>query len=104
PLAGGGRARDRDPALLLLGHPVHDRRALVHLADLVGPPRVVEDPLSRRRLPGVDVRHDPDVANAREGNLPDDRATLAPDLLRFRCHLSVSLLYFSFFPVRSGPS
>src|SRR5947208_652842 len=85
------RARDRDPPLPLLGDPGHARRALVQLAALVGPPRVIEDPLRRRRLPGVDVRHDPDVANAREGNLPYHRATLAPGLLRFRCHLSISL-------------
>ena len=61
---GGGRGRgDRDPALLLLGHPVHHGGALVNLPHLVGPPGVIEDALSRRRLTGVDVRHDPDVAN-----------------------------------------
>ena len=53
--------RDRDAALLLLLHPVHDGGALVDLADLVGATRVIEDALSRRRLTGVDVRHDPDV-------------------------------------------
>src|SRR4029079_10712812 len=31
------------------------------LADLVGPPRVIEDALGRRRLARVDVGHDPDV-------------------------------------------
>ena len=36
-------------------------RALVDLADLVGATGVVEDALGRRRLAGVDVRHDPDV-------------------------------------------
>ena len=65
---GGGR--DRDAALLLLRHPVHDGRALVHLAHLVGAARVVEDPLGRRRLAGVDVRHDPDVADLVEADLP----------------------------------
>src|SRR4051812_27718790 len=44
---GGG---DRDATLLLLLHPVHRGGALVDLADLVRAPRVVEDPLSRRRL------------------------------------------------------
>ena len=58
--------RDRDAALLLLRHPVHRRRALVHLAHLVGAARVVEDPLGRRRLARVDVGHDPDVADAVE--------------------------------------
>ena len=58
-VAAGG---DRDPALLLLLHPVHDGSALVHLADLVGAAGVIEDALGRRRLTGVDVSHDPDVA------------------------------------------
>ncbi len=58
--------RDRDAALLLLGHPVHRRGALVHLPQLVGDAGVVEDPLGRRRLARVDVGHDPDVADAVE--------------------------------------
>ena len=61
PLAGRRGRRDRDAALLLLLHPVHRGRALVDLTDLVGAPGVVEDALGRRRLAGVDVRHDPDV-------------------------------------------
>src|SRR5262249_28590558 len=62
PLAGGRGGGDRDAALLLLFHPVHHGGALVHLADFVGAAGVVEDALGRRRLAGVDVRHDPDVA------------------------------------------
>ena len=62
PLAGGGRRGDRDPALLLLLHPVHHGSALVNLPHLVGPTGVIEDALGRRRLTGVDVGHDPDVA------------------------------------------
>src|SRR5439155_513344 len=58
--------RDRDAALLLLRHPVHDGSALVDLAHLVGAARVVEDPLGRRGLARVDVGHDPDVADALE--------------------------------------
>ena len=58
--------RDRDAALLLLLHPVHDGGALVDLAHLVGAAGVVEDPLGRRRLARVDVGHDPDVADALE--------------------------------------
>ena len=63
-LPGRGRRgrRDRDAALLLLLHPVHDRGALVDLAHLVGPARVVEDAFGRRRLTGIDVSHDADVA------------------------------------------
>src|SRR6185503_13936595 len=62
PLAGGGRGGDGDPPLLLLLHPVHGRRALVHLADLVRAARVVQDALGRGRLTGIDVGHDADVA------------------------------------------
>ena len=69
PLAGGRGRGDRDAALLLLLHPVHRRRALVDLADLVGAPGVEEDALGRRRLAGVDVSHDPDVAGSVEGVL-----------------------------------
>ena len=69
PLCRGRRRSDRDAALLLLLHPVHHRRALVHLADLVGAPGVVQDALGRRRLTGVDVRHDPDVPGVMEGEL-----------------------------------
>ena len=62
PLARGRGGGDRDAALLLLLHPVHDGSALVDLAHLVRAAGVVEDALGRRRLTGVDVRHDPDVA------------------------------------------
>ena len=62
PGAGRGGGGDRDPPLLLLLHPVHDGSALVDLAHLVGAAREVEDPLRGRRLTGVDVRHDADVA------------------------------------------
>ena len=67
PLAGGRGGGDRDAALLLLLHPVHRRRALVHLAELVGAPGVEQDALGRRRLAGVDVGHDADVAGFVEG-------------------------------------
>ena len=62
PLAGSGGGGDRDAALLLLLHPVHDGSALVDLAHLVGAARVVEDSLCGRRLTGIDVGHDADVA------------------------------------------
>ena len=69
PERGGRRRRDRDAALLLLGHVVHDRGALVDLTDLVGLAGVVEDALGRRGLAGIDVGHDADVAVALEGEL-----------------------------------
>ena len=62
PVARGRGGGDRDAALLLLDHPVHGRRALVDLADLVRLARVEQDALGRRRLAGVDVGHDADVA------------------------------------------
>jgi hypothetical protein len=68
PGSGGRGGRDGDPALLLLLHPVHDSRALVYLSHLVGSAGVEQDALGRRRLTGVDVRHDPDVSGLLEGN------------------------------------
>ncbi len=69
PLRGSRGGGDRDAALLLLLHPVHHRRALVDLADLVRAPGVVQNALGRRRLTGVDVRHDPDIPGVLEGEL-----------------------------------
>ncbi|MCY1172989.1 hypothetical protein D9M73_131380 [compost metagenome] len=66
PLARRSSRRDRDPALLLLLHPVHRRGAFMHFADLVGLAGVIKNTLGRRRLAGVDVRHDTDVAIAFE--------------------------------------
>jgi hypothetical protein len=60
---------NRDPPLLLLFHPVHRGGALVDLTDLVVLTGVVEDPLGRSRLPGIDVRHDADVPISIEGRL-----------------------------------
>ncbi len=71
PVTGRRRGRDRDAALLLLDHPVHDGSTLVNLTDLVGLTGVIEDALGRRRLPGVDVRHDPDVPRVIQRVLPD---------------------------------
>ncbi len=59
----GGRGRgDGDAALLLLLHPVHGGGALMDLADLVALAGVIENPLGRRRLPGIDVGHDAEIA------------------------------------------
>jgi hypothetical protein len=62
PGAGGRSGGDGDAALLLLLHPVHGRRTFVHFADTVIDARIEEDALGRRRLTGVDVSHDADVA------------------------------------------
>src|SRR3974390_1703517 len=39
----------------------------MHLADLLALARVIEDPLGRRRLAGIDVRHDAEVAIVLDG-------------------------------------
>jgi hypothetical protein len=62
PGAGGRSGGDGNAALLLLLHPVHGRSTLVHLANTVRNARIKEDALGRRRLAGVNVRHDPDVS------------------------------------------
>src|SRR3979411_27101 len=62
--AGVGRPR---PALL--PHPVHDRRAVVHLAHLVGHAGIEKDALRGRGLTGIDVRADADIAVTVDGSL-----------------------------------
>src|SRR5690606_8100103 len=62
PEAGRRSRSDGDAALLLLLHEVHGRGALVGLADLVRLACEIEDPLGRRRLSGIDVRHDAKIA------------------------------------------
>ena len=66
PETGRGGGGDGDAAFLLLGHPVHRGCTLVHLAELVVDPRIVEDALGDGRLPGIDVGHDADIAKASE--------------------------------------
>ena len=63
PEARGGGGGDGDTPLLLLLHPVHGGGAVVHLTDLVAHTGVVEDALGSRRLAGIDVRHDADIAD-----------------------------------------
>jgi hypothetical protein len=59
---GGG---DGDATLLLLRHPIHGRRAFMHLAQAVCPAGIEQNALGGRGLAGVDVRHDADVAASR---------------------------------------
>ncbi len=61
PVGGGGGGGDGDSALSLLGHPVHDSGAGIHVTNLVGAPRVEEDALGDRSLAGIDVSDDPDI-------------------------------------------
>ena len=62
PVAGDRRGDDRDSALLFLFEVVGGGGPLVHVAHAVDLARVVQDPLGRRRLAGVDVGDDADVA------------------------------------------
>jgi len=65
---GSGCSRgDGDAAFLLLLHPVHGRGALVHLAHLVALAGVIEDALGGRRLSGIDVGHDAEIAVILDG-------------------------------------
>ncbi len=75
---GGRRGRgDRDPALPLLFHPVHGGGAFVRLADFVGHAGVEQDALGDRRLPGVDVGDDADIADVFDGTRPShDRSSV----------------------------
>src|SRR5271169_6060945 len=61
PESGGRGRRDGDAALLLLLHPVHGRSAVVHFADLMRLAGIIEDALSGRRFPGINVGHDAEI-------------------------------------------
>jgi hypothetical protein len=67
PETGRGSGRDRDAALLLLLHPVHGGRAIVHFTDLVIHTGVKQNALGGGGFAGVDVRRDTDVAVALNG-------------------------------------
>ena len=67
PEAGRRGRGDGDAALLLLLHPIHGRGAVMHFADFMRPAGVIKNALSRRRLAGIDVSHDADIAITIEG-------------------------------------
>jgi len=69
PFTGRYGRGDRDPALLFLGHPVHDSFPIMHLSNLVGFTRIVEDPLRYRGLSRINMCDDPDIPNLRESFL-----------------------------------
>ena len=66
PETGGCSAGNRDTALLFLLHPIHRRRTLVHLADLVRDASVIKDTFGGGGLTGIDVGHDADVPDQAE--------------------------------------
>ena len=61
PARGSSRRSDGYTALLLLCHPVHGGRTVMHLADLVGQTCVEQNTLRSSRLTGIDMRHDTDI-------------------------------------------
>ncbi len=63
PETGGSGRRDGNTTLSLLIHPVHHRRTLVGLAQLVGTSSEKEDAFGHSRLTRVDMGNDADVAN-----------------------------------------
>src|SRR5262249_8904853 len=67
PERGRRGRRNRDAALLLLFHPVHDGSAVMHFADLVRDACIKEHALGRGRLAGIDVGHDANIAIALDG-------------------------------------
>jgi len=62
PKAGRRRRCNRDPAFLLLLHPVHRGGSFVDLANFVRFPRVEKNSFSGGGLPCIDVGNDSDVA------------------------------------------
>src|SRR5262249_8258838 len=67
PERGGRGGSDSDAALLLLLHPVHGRGAFMHLAHFVAFAGVIEDALGGRGFPGIDMRHDAEIAIVLDG-------------------------------------
>ena len=80
PEAGRSSRGDRDPALLLLGHPVHGGRALMDLTELVDLLRVEEDPLGDGGLARIDMGDDSDVPRLRERNLTCHGCFVTPEI------------------------
>ena len=68
PGASRGGRRDGYPTFPLLLHVIHLGGPIVHITWPVNPAGVVEYPLSRRRLAGVDVSHDPDISDHLQGD------------------------------------
>ena len=62
PERSGSRGCDSDTTLLLLFHPVHCSRAVMHLADTVGLACIKKDAFGSCGFSGIDVSHDTDIA------------------------------------------
>ena len=62
PETSSSRRRDRNPALLLLLHPIHRRCAIMHFANFIRFTGIKQDAFSRCGFTRIDVRHDADIA------------------------------------------
>ena len=82
PEAGRRGGSDRDAAFLFLFHPVHRCGAFMHLTDLVVDAGVVQDPLRRGGLAGIDVRHDADVSCFFECSGTRHKFLISPPVMR----------------------
>ena len=69
PETGGGRRSDGDTPLLLLHHPVHRGRAVMHFTQLVRLACVEKNPFGRRGLSCINVRHDTDITGHFKGTI-----------------------------------
>ena len=58
---------DSDAAFLFLLHPIHRGAAIMDLAHFVRFSGVIQDPLGRRRLTGINVRHNTDITKSIKG-------------------------------------
>src|SRR6202040_1400273 len=67
PEARGRSGRNGDAALLLLFHVIHDRRAVMDLADFVGHAGVEQNTLRRGGFPRVDMSGNTDISVALNG-------------------------------------
>jgi len=63
PEAGGRGAGNGNAALFFLEHMIHNRRTVMHLADLISTSRKKENALRGGRFSRVDMGHDADIAN-----------------------------------------
>ena len=61
PLTGHGRRGNGDSPLTLLLHMIGSRCTIMHLPDPVNHPGIEENPLGKRRLPGVNMCRNPDI-------------------------------------------
>ena len=77
--AGRRGGSDRDAALALLLHPVGDGVAVMHLTHLMDHAGVKENALGHRRLAGINVRGDADVARPLERKLAVRRIRIRRD-------------------------